>query len=177
MNEGPLFVERRGYHQPGAGVWTAEMRLYVPREKWDVLLSSEFPATDLAGSSGAYRATMWVNGFRKSTPPLPFLFCAQKSPETWVQDRSHLTSVLPCPVPGTCLASRRCPIRRLIWLYRYYSPDVPPDPDSRSEQTDRQDICRQVCCADQRVQNSGATSATSSRRRRSRASSTTGATI
>ena len=105
----------------------------MPREKWDVPLSSEFPSTDLAGSSGAYRATLWVNGFRKSTPPLPFLFCAQKSPETWMQDRSHLRSVLPCPVPGTCLASRRCPIRRLTWLAQYYSPDVPPDPDSRSD--------------------------------------------
>jgi len=88
LNEGGLFAERMGYHQPGApadrfvvgggvspmkgidqpgvGFWSAEMVLDIPKEKWDVPLSFELPAIDPAGS-GSYRAVLWVNGFRKCT--------------------------------------------------------------------------------------------------------------
>ncbi|KAK4042488.1 hypothetical protein C8A01DRAFT_44500 [Parachaetomium inaequale] len=85
MNEGGLFAERMGYHQPGppdkafiagkspmkdgvgepgVGFWTAEMKLDIPGEAWDVPLSFEFPAIDAEGGSGRYRAVLWVNGFQ-----------------------------------------------------------------------------------------------------------------
>ncbi|KAK4236777.1 glycoside hydrolase [Achaetomium macrosporum] len=83
LNEGGLFAERKGYHQPGAptdsfaegspmkgidepgvGFWTAELKLDIPKEQWDVPLSFEFPEIDPAGSGGRYRAVLWVNGFQ-----------------------------------------------------------------------------------------------------------------
>ncbi|KAH6854926.1 glycoside hydrolase family 35 protein [Chaetomium sp. MPI-CAGE-AT-0009] len=89
LNEGGLFVERMGYHQPGVpegerglvegggspspmegigepgvGFWTAEMELDLPGERWDVPLSFEFPAIEAGGGSGRYRAVLWVNGFQ-----------------------------------------------------------------------------------------------------------------
>lgn len=88
LNEGGLFAERMGYHQPGVpegeggfvegrspldgidepgvGFWRAEMVLDIPGETWDVPLSFEFPEIDAGGGSGKYRAVLWVNGFRKS---------------------------------------------------------------------------------------------------------------
>jgi hypothetical protein len=95
LNEGGLWVERMGFHlpgvpagrlgggakgkgspmegvgEPGVGFWTAEMRLDIPGETWDVPLSFEFPGIDAAGGSGRYRAVLWVNGFREC---VPFLF-------------------------------------------------------------------------------------------------------
>ncbi|KAK3310903.1 glycoside hydrolase family 35 protein [Chaetomium strumarium] len=84
LNEGGLFAERMGYHQPGAptdkfaaagspmegidepgvGFWTAELELDIPKEQWDVPLNFEFPEIDPAGSGGRYRAVLWVNGFQ-----------------------------------------------------------------------------------------------------------------
>ncbi|KAK3298537.1 glycoside hydrolase family 35 protein [Chaetomium fimeti] len=86
LNEGGLFAERMGYHQPGVpegeggfvkgrspldgieepgvGFWTAEMVLDIPGERWDVPLSFEFPGIDAGGGSGRYRAVLWVNGFQ-----------------------------------------------------------------------------------------------------------------
>jgi len=58
-----------GVGEPGVGFWTAEMRLEVPGKKLDVSVSFGFSAIGPAGSSGAHRATMWVNGVVSALPP------------------------------------------------------------------------------------------------------------
>lgn len=119
LNEGGLFAERMGYHQPGApadrfvvgggvtpmkgidqpgvGFWTAEMELDIPKEKWDVPLSFEFPAIDPSGS-GAYRAVLWVNGFRKCIS-LRLVPVPGPGPGDVGIDRLSQRS---CPGPETC---------------------------------------------------------------------------
>ena len=88
LNEGGLFVERQGYHQPappldddddagfesgttpfdgltapGVAFYTAELALDIPSDRWDVPLTFKFTNnTEAAG--GAYRAWLYVNGFQ-----------------------------------------------------------------------------------------------------------------
>ena len=86
LNEGGLFVERQGYHQPGppsdklvsrspldgidaagVGFFTTQLNLSLPADKWDVPLAFVFETdeTDTTPSSTTYgyRAVLWVNGW------------------------------------------------------------------------------------------------------------------
>ncbi|KAL2256641.1 hypothetical protein VTK26DRAFT_1365 [Humicola hyalothermophila] len=82
LNEGGLYAERQGYHQPGppadkfaagspyqginkAGVafYTAQFNLDLPSDKWDIPLRFEFPGIDPKGL-GNYRALLYVNGYQ-----------------------------------------------------------------------------------------------------------------
>lgn len=80
LNEGGLFIERQGYHQPappadkffkkapfeqhsGAGVqfYTAKFALDLPSKDYDIPLSFVF---DNSTSSGPYHSLLYVNGFQ-----------------------------------------------------------------------------------------------------------------
>ncbi|KAJ9155583.1 Beta-galactosidase [Pleurostoma richardsiae] len=86
LNEGGLFVERMGYHQPsppvndtglfatgtspyegipsaGVAYYTAELPLDLPSDAYDVPLSFVF-TNDTEAAGGAYRALLFVNGWQ-----------------------------------------------------------------------------------------------------------------
>ncbi|KAK3935692.1 glycoside hydrolase [Diplogelasinospora grovesii] len=84
LNEGGLFIERQGLHQPeplrgarfaagtspfegitapGVAFYAAKMPLNLPSDKWDIPLSFSF-VNDTAGTSNDYRAWLYVNGYQ-----------------------------------------------------------------------------------------------------------------
>jgi len=89
LNEGGFYAERQGFHlpgpprdeflpgspfqgidKPGVAFYTAEFKLDLPSDKWDIPLNFEFPPID-SNLAGGYRALLFVNGWRKSLwPPI-----------------------------------------------------------------------------------------------------------
>ncbi|KUI57656.1 putative beta-galactosidase A [Cytospora mali] len=85
LNEGGLFVERQGYHQPappveeeftsgkspyegissaGVAYYTTNFTLSIPSDKWDVPLSLVFTNDTSAAADAPYRALIYVNGYQ-----------------------------------------------------------------------------------------------------------------
>lgn len=85
LNEGGLFVERQGYHQPapplaafttgssspyagitapGVAFYATNFTLALPADEWDVPLSLVFANDTSAAASAPYRALIFVNGFQ-----------------------------------------------------------------------------------------------------------------
>jgi hypothetical protein len=84
LNEGGLFIERQGYHQPspplsaftsgsspyhglpaaGVGFWTANMSLDLPTPQYDIPLSFVFSNDTSAAAGAPYRAWLYVNGWQ-----------------------------------------------------------------------------------------------------------------
>ncbi|OTA99094.1 glycoside hydrolase family 35 protein [Hypoxylon sp. CI-4A] len=81
LNEGGLFVERQGYHLPGAptdsweshsplegidlpgiGFYATSFDLAIPSDEWDIPLAFSF--TNNTETSGEYRAQLYVNGWQ-----------------------------------------------------------------------------------------------------------------
>ena len=81
LNEGGLYLERQGLHQPsppissfnfssltpylgtsrsGVGFYTVQLNLSLPSDEWDIPLAFEF-GNDT--SIGTFRAQLWVNGW------------------------------------------------------------------------------------------------------------------
>ncbi|GKU08842.1 unnamed protein product [Fusarium langsethiae] len=80
-NEGGFFFERQGYHlpspplsnfkpgspfkgisKPGVAFYTANLKLSLPSDRFDIPLSFEFKNN--TASAGSYRALLYVNGFQ-----------------------------------------------------------------------------------------------------------------
>lgn len=84
LNEGGLYIERQGYHQPsppldqfttgtspyegltsaGVAFYTTNFTLSLPADKWDVPLSLVFANDTTAATSAPYRALIYVNGYQ-----------------------------------------------------------------------------------------------------------------
>lgn len=85
LNEGGLFIERQGYHQPdpplaefspspsgpmsgldgpGVAFYTAQLDLALPSDAWDIPLSFVFENNTTAAAGAPYRAWLYVNGFQ-----------------------------------------------------------------------------------------------------------------
>lgn len=84
LNEGGLYIERQGYHQPsppldkftagtspyegttsaGVAYYTTNFTLSLPADKWDVPLSLVFANDTTAAASAPYRALIYVNGYQ-----------------------------------------------------------------------------------------------------------------
>lgn len=84
LNEGSLFVERQGYHQPyppvgeftggtspyegissaGVAYYTTNFTLSLPSDQWDVPLSLVFANDTSAAVDAPYRALIFVNGYQ-----------------------------------------------------------------------------------------------------------------
>ncbi|KAH8890603.1 glycoside hydrolase family 35 protein [Thozetella sp. PMI_491] len=83
LNEGGLFVERQGYHQPappiakfgsgspfagldkaGVAFYAAKLTLDLPSDKFDIPLSFTFGNDTAAAAGNPYRAWLYVNGFQ-----------------------------------------------------------------------------------------------------------------
>jgi hypothetical protein len=84
LNEGGLYIERQGYHQPsppssafttgsspyqglssaGVGFWTAKMTLDLPTPQYDIPLSFAFTNDTSAAAGAPYRAWLYVNGWQ-----------------------------------------------------------------------------------------------------------------
>lgn len=81
LNEGGLFIERQGYHQPsppvdefstgspydgitsaGVAYYTAKLTLDLPSDEYDIPLSFTF--VNNTAVSGTYRALLFVNGYQ-----------------------------------------------------------------------------------------------------------------
>ncbi|KAH7074012.1 glycoside hydrolase superfamily [Paraphoma chrysanthemicola] len=83
LNEGALWVERNGYHLPGApteswesskgpasglskpgvGFYSTTLKLDIP-EGWDIPVSFIFHGDDFNGTGKGWRAQLWVNGYQ-----------------------------------------------------------------------------------------------------------------
>tara|TARA_R110002003_G_scaffold120_6_gene10656 strand:- start:14354 stop:16240 length:1887 start_codon:yes stop_codon:yes gene_type:complete len=83
LNEGALWVERNGYHLPGApteswedskgpetglskpgvGFYSTTLKLDIP-EGWDIPLSFIFHGDEFTGTGKGWRAQLWVNGYQ-----------------------------------------------------------------------------------------------------------------
>lgn len=82
LNEGGLYAERQGYHQPsppsgswaskspltglsaaGIGFYATSFKLSLP-EKYDVPLTFNFGNTTLNDTTANYQAQLWVNGYQ-----------------------------------------------------------------------------------------------------------------
>jgi hypothetical protein len=85
LNEGGLFAERMGYHlssppvstkfvsgtsplkgitSPGVAFYTTNVQLNLPADKWDIPLTFNFVNSTTSGTTGTYRAWLYVNGFQ-----------------------------------------------------------------------------------------------------------------
>lgn len=84
LNEGGLFVERQGYHQPspplsefstgsspfdgianaGVSYYATNFTLALPSDEWDVPLSLSFTNNTAAAADAPYRAFIYVNGYQ-----------------------------------------------------------------------------------------------------------------
>lgn len=85
LNEGGLYIERQGYHQPdpplqaftpspngpmsgldgpGVALYTAQLDLALPSDTWDIPLSFVFTNDTSAAATAPYRAWLYVNGFQ-----------------------------------------------------------------------------------------------------------------
>lgn len=84
LNEGGLFIERQGYHQPdpplskfksgsspfegisgpGLAFYTAKLTLDLPTPQYDIPLSFTFTNDTASASGAAYRAWLYVNGYQ-----------------------------------------------------------------------------------------------------------------
>lgn len=85
LNEGGLYIERQGYHQPsppllaqfttgtspykgitsaGVAYYITNFTLALPADEWDVPLSLVFTNNTAAAASAPYRALIFVNGYQ-----------------------------------------------------------------------------------------------------------------
>lgn len=84
LNEGGLYIERQGYHQPsppleqfstgtspyagissaGVAYYTTKFTLSLPSDTWDIPLSLAFANDTTAAAGSPYRALIFVNGFQ-----------------------------------------------------------------------------------------------------------------
>lgn len=84
LNEGGLYVERQGYHQPspplaefstgsspfdgigsaGVSYYVTNFTLALPADEWDIPLSLTFTNNTSAAASAPYRALIYVNGYQ-----------------------------------------------------------------------------------------------------------------